>query len=47
MELIGICSICRRGGARYTCRLCGRIVCSDCFDVTNGICNVCRRSKTL
>ncbi|HDH45252.1 MAG TPA: orotate phosphoribosyltransferase [Thermococcus sp.] len=47
MELIGLCSICGRAGARYTCRLCGRIVCEKCFDFQNGICINCRSSKHI
>ena len=42
MELVGICMICGRPNARYTCRLCGRIVCNNCYDFSNGICVACK-----
>jgi len=45
MDLMGLCSICGKPGAMHTCRLCGRIVCSSCFDVHNGVCNNCKIGK--
>ncbi|HHF59116.1 MAG TPA: orotate phosphoribosyltransferase [Thermoplasmatales archaeon] len=47
MELTGLCSVCGRPGARYTCMLCGRLVCERCYDPVHRICVVCKRSKTL
>ncbi len=45
MDLVGLCSICGKPGAMYTCNLCGRLVCSGCFDSTNDICNSCKAGK--
>jgi len=48
MELIGICNICGKARKLYTCSLCGRLVCANCFDPHNGICRQCaggRKSK--
>ncbi|HDM67176.1 MAG TPA: orotate phosphoribosyltransferase, partial [Thermoplasmatales archaeon] len=42
MELMGLCQICGRPGARYTCILCGSIVCSNCFDAKHGVCIRCK-----
>ena len=39
MDLMGLCSICGKPGAMYTCHLCGRIVCSNCFDISHGVCS--------
>lgn len=45
MDLMGLCSICGKPGAMSTCRLCGRLVCSSCFDPQHGICNSCKMGK--
>ena len=45
MDVMGLCSICGKPGIMYTCRLCGRIVCSNCFDNMHGICNSCKTGK--
>jgi hypothetical protein len=47
MDLLGLCSICGKPGAMYTCSLCGRIVCSRCFDNAHGICNSCKVGKQI
>jgi len=45
MDLIGLCSICNRPGAMFTCILCGRLVCSNCFDKKHSICSNCKIGK--
>ena len=45
-DLLGLCSICGKPGAMFTCHLCGRLVCSNCFDNQHGICTHCRVEKT-
>lgn len=47
MGVVGICSICGAGHAMYTCSLCGRIVCGNCFDSKHGVCKNCKKGKTL
>ncbi|MGF3555325.1 MAG: orotate phosphoribosyltransferase [Thermoplasmatota archaeon] len=46
MDLMGLCSICGRPGAMFTCILCGRLVCSTCFDNKHGICSNCKIGKS-
>jgi hypothetical protein len=45
MDLMGLCSNCGKPGAMFTCRLCGRIVCGQCFDNVHSICNRCKVGK--
>ena len=45
MDLMGLCSICGKPGANFTCSLCGRLVCSNCFDVNSGVCVSCKMGK--
>jgi len=45
MDLVGICHNCGKQGAMYTCHLCGRLVCSNCFDISHGICISCKSGK--
>jgi len=45
MDLMGLCSICGRPGAMFTCVLCGRLVCSNCYDKSHGICCSCKMGK--
>jgi hypothetical protein len=42
METAGICTHCR-GLAKpaYSCRMCGAIVCGNCFDHELGMCRAC------
>lgn len=40
MEKLGVCSECGRP-ARYTCRMCGRLVCARHFDARTGLCTRC------
>lgn len=45
VDLMGLCSICGKPGAMFTCHLCGRIVCSGCYDNAHGICCNCKSGK--
>jgi hypothetical protein len=45
MDLMGLCSICGRPGAMYTCSLCGRLVCTSCYDHINRVCNNCKTGE--
>lgn len=47
MEISKVCSICKNTLARFTCRLCGASVCSNCFDKKEGICLNCKQGKTV
>jgi len=46
MDIMGLCSICGKPGDMCTCRLCGRNVCRNCFDIQNGICCNCKVGKS-
>lgn len=45
MDLMGLCNICGKPGIMNTCILCGRIVCSNCYDPQNKVCCSCKSSK--
>ncbi|KYK29102.1 orotate phosphoribosyltransferase [Thermoplasmatales archaeon SG8-52-1] len=45
MDLMGLCNICGKPGTMFTCHICGRLVCSNCFDNAQGICNNCKMGK--
>jgi len=45
MEMMGLCSICQSPRAMYSCSLCGRIVCSNCYDHAARICIDCKVDK--
>ena len=45
MDLMGLCNICGKPGAMYTCSLCGRLVCSNCFDIQHRTCSSCKLGK--
>ena len=45
MDLMGLCSICGKPGAMFTCSLCGRLVCSNCFDKSHSVCCSCKIGK--
>ncbi|UCH71870.1 MAG: hypothetical protein JSW62_05605 [Thermoplasmatales archaeon] len=45
MDLIGLCSICGKPRAMFTCSLCGRLVCNSCFDSQHNVCNNCKMGK--
>jgi hypothetical protein len=42
MEMASICMHCNGlANPAYTCRMCGAIVCKDCFDHELGLCRAC------
>jgi hypothetical protein len=41
MEIAGLCNICGKPIASFSCILCGNIVCRNCYDQKNGICIKC------
>ncbi|MCK5261533.1 MAG: hypothetical protein KAJ44_05090 [Thermoplasmatales archaeon] len=45
VDLLGLCSICGKPGAMFTCHMCGKLVCASCFDKEHGVCNQCRIGK--
>lgn len=45
MDLMGLCNICGKPGAMFTCHICGRLVCSNCIDTAHSICNNCKMGK--
>ncbi|MHC1708813.1 MAG: hypothetical protein AB9819_00155 [Methanomassiliicoccales archaeon] len=40
MEVLGLCSICSRP-ARYSCTMCGRLVCPSHYDKHGRLCDQC------
>ncbi|MGF3584366.1 MAG: orotate phosphoribosyltransferase [Thermoplasmatota archaeon] len=42
---MGLCSICGKPDAMFTCSLCGRLVCRNCFDMHNSVCCFCASGK--
>ena len=45
MRREGICSICGREVASFTCRLCGALVGPACYDPVGGVCIRCRKGR--
>ena len=45
MDLMGLCSICGKPGAMFSCSLCGKLVCGGCFDSQNHVCSSCGVGK--
>jgi len=45
MEISGLCNICGKPYASFTCILCGKIVCINCYDKNHGICIKCQYDK--
>ncbi|MCJ7697213.1 MAG: orotate phosphoribosyltransferase [Thermoplasmata archaeon] len=45
-DVVGLCSVCGRPGAMFTCHLCGRLVCERCYDHRHSICIECKHMKT-
>ena len=41
VDLVGLCHICGKPGAMFTCHLCGKLVCARCYDQTHGVCVHC------
>ncbi|MBD3389259.1 MAG: hypothetical protein GF416_09200 [Candidatus Altiarchaeales archaeon] len=46
MESTGLCDICGKAGAMYTCSLCGKRVCQLCVTV-GGVCKYCVGGKSI
>ena len=44
-DLMGLCNICGKPGAMFTCHLCGKLVCTNCYEQEQGICVKCRIGK--
>ncbi|MBN2101507.1 MAG: orotate phosphoribosyltransferase [Candidatus Aenigmarchaeota archaeon] len=43
MNVAGLCSICGKPARpSFGCRMCGSIVCSECFDKESGLCKRCK-----
>lgn len=45
IDLFGLCSICGKPGPMNTCHMCGKLVCSNCFDNQHGVCKQCHIGK--
>jgi len=45
VDILGLCSVCGKPGAMFTCHLCGRLVCNRCFDMKNNVCCNCKKGK--
>ncbi|MFO7677917.1 MAG: orotate phosphoribosyltransferase [Thermoplasmatota archaeon] len=43
-DLLGLCSICGKPNAMYTCHLCGKLACIQCYDSSNQVCIQCKRT---
>ncbi|MCK4730595.1 MAG: orotate phosphoribosyltransferase [Candidatus Aenigmarchaeota archaeon] len=37
----GLCQICGKPGIMNSCNLCGRLVCSECYNAEKGLCKIC------
>ena len=44
-DLFGLCSICGKPGAMFTCNLCGKNVCAIHYNSHHGICSQCSLGK--
>ena len=42
MEMSGLCNICGKPGAMFTCMLCGKLVCKNCYENRHNICINCK-----
>jgi hypothetical protein len=40
MDVLGLCDICSKAGASFSCILCGKRVCNDCITI-RGTCRRC------
>ncbi len=38
------CEVCGENPGLYKCRLCGRIVCRECYDINNKLCIICKEA---
>ena len=41
MEISGLCNICGKPGALFSCILCGKLVCRNCIDIKHNVCGKC------
>lgn len=46
MDITGICDICAKAGACFTCVLCGKRICKDCITL-GGACKTCAGGKSI
>ncbi|HLC98654.1 MAG TPA: hypothetical protein VJC00_01475 [Candidatus Nanoarchaeia archaeon] len=46
MQKPTLCMVCERKPGVYTCSMCGRVVCSEHYDASTGMCTACRLRKT-
>ncbi|MCW6161004.1 MAG: hypothetical protein LVQ97_02355 [Candidatus Micrarchaeales archaeon] len=40
-----LCDICKKRIAKNVCKLCGRRICNDDFDMATGLCKSCKRGR--
>ena len=45
--LLGLCSICGKPQGKFSCHLCGKIVCINCYDIEHSVCITCRIGKKI
>jgi len=45
MKKVGVCLVCGKELASFTCRLCGAAVGSACYDAASGVCIRCRSGR--
>jgi hypothetical protein len=45
MKRSGVCSICGKELASFTCSLCGAVVGISCYDPLNGVCIRCKEGR--
>ena len=45
IDMLGLCSVCGKPDAMFTCHLCGRLVCSRCYNQQHNVCLYCIKSK--
>ena len=41
MDISGLCTICGKPGVMFSCMLCGKLVCINCYDNKHNICSKC------
>ncbi|MCJ2513547.1 MAG: orotate phosphoribosyltransferase [Candidatus Thermoplasmatota archaeon] len=41
MGISGLCTICGKPSVIFSCMLCGKLVCRNCFDEKHNICVKC------
>jgi len=45
-QLVGVCVYCN-APAKYSCSLCGALVCEKHYDPQSGICTVCKQGRRI